>query len=94
MSPSSRTVRAGSSAAYTITIARTSSFRGSVYLGVSGLPYGADAYTSDQPIGSRGTSASITVTTRRSTRTGTYTLTFTGTSNSLRHSTTVTLVVT
>ena len=93
-SPSSQTVTAGNSASYTATITPSGGFTGSVTLSVSGLPSGATARFSVNPVAGSGNST-LTVNTSSSTPTGSYTLTITGTSASpsLTHSTTVTLVV-
>jgi len=93
-SPSSQTVTAGNSASYTATITPSGGFTGSVTLSVSGLPSGATARFSVNPVAGSGNST-LTVNTSSSTPTGSYTLTVTGTSTSpsLTHSTTVTLVV-
>ena len=93
-SPSSQTNTAGNSASYTATITPSGGFTGSVTLSVSGLPSGATARFSVNPVAGSGNST-LTVSTSSSTPTGSYTLTITGTSTSpsLTHSTTVTLVV-
>jgi uncharacterized membrane protein len=91
---SSQTVTAGNSASYTATITPAGGFTGSVTLSVSGLPSGATARFTVNPVAGSGNST-LTVNTSSSTPTGSYTLTITGTSTSpsLTHSTTVTLVV-
>jgi subtilase family serine protease len=89
-SPSGRTVTQGSGTSYTVTIGQLNGFGGSVALGASGLPGGASASFSPQ---SATSSSTLTVTTAQNTPTGTYTLTITGTSGSLVHSTTVSLTV-
>jgi subtilisin family serine protease len=90
-SPSSRTVSRGSTASYTITITRISGFAGSISLGVTGQPSGSTVSFSANPV--TNTRSTLSVRTRSSTPRGTYTLTITGTSGSLSHTTTVTLTV-
>src|SRR5439155_1555933 len=88
--PASQTVAAGSSTSYTVTVTPTGGFSGQVSLSVSGLPSGASGTFSPNPAT---TSSTLTVSIMSGTPAGTYTLTLTGTSGSLSHSTTVTLVV-
>jgi hypothetical protein len=92
-SPSSQTVTAGNGTSYTATVTPSGGFTGNVSLSASGLPAGASASFSPNPVtGGSGTST-MSVSTSASTPAGSYTLTITGTSGSLTHSTTVTLVV-
>jgi subtilase family serine protease len=91
-SPSSQTVTQGSGTSYTATVGALNGFSGNVGLSVSGLPSGAGATFNPSSISGSG-SSTLSVTTASTTPTGTYTLTITGTSGSLVHSTTVTLVV-
>jgi subtilisin family serine protease len=91
--PASRSVTAGGSTTYSVTVLPVGGFAGSVSLSVSGLPSGATASfspTSATP----STPATMTVRTTRLTTRGTRTLTITGRSGTLTHTTTVTLVVT
>src|SRR5437879_3654572 len=89
-SPSSRTVTPGGSTSYSVTISPTGGFTGPVTLSVSGLPSGANgSFTPNPATGS----STLSVTTGPSTPLGTSTLTVTGVSGSLTHTTTVTLVV-
>ena len=91
--PSSQTVIRGNSTSYTATVTAVGSFTGSVTLSASGLPSGASASFSPNPISGGSGSSTMSVTTSSSMAVGTYTLTITGSSGSLTHSTTVTLVV-
>jgi hypothetical protein len=93
VTPSSQTVTAGGSTSYTVSTAVTSGSAVSVSLSVSGLPTGASASFSANPITSGG-SSTMTVTTSTSTPSGTSTLTVTGASSSTSHSATTSLTVT
>jgi GH25 family lysozyme M1 (1,4-beta-N-acetylmuramidase) len=93
-SPSSRAAEQGTTATFSIGVARTY-FTLPVDLSFSGLPPGATATLS--PTSATGTSATLTVTTSNSgtvTPVGSYPLTVTGTSNGLTRTTTATLAVT
>ena len=79
-SPSSRTVKHGRSTSYTVTLSRTGGFNGPVTLSASGLPSGASASFSPNPVSD--SSATMTVNTSGATR-GTYTLTITGTASGI-----------
>jgi len=85
-------VAPGNNTTYTTTIGALNGFTGAVNLSVSGLPTGATA-SFDPPSVPGSGSTTLTVSTATTTPTGTYTLTITGTSGTLSHSTTVTLVV-
>src|SRR5262249_42258610 len=91
-SPASQTVTAGGSASYTTTIGALSGFAGTVNLSISGLPGGGTArfYSTAGAGAWRGP---LTMATSATTPAGNYTLTMTGTSGTLTHSTTVVLVV-
>ena len=91
-SPASQTVTAGGSTSYTATITPLNGFNGTVTFSASGLPAGATASFNPASVAVSGTST-MTVTTSASTPAGTYTLTITGASGAIVHSTTVTLVV-
>ncbi len=92
-SPASQPVVQGSQTSYTVTVAASGGFTGSVSLGASQLPSGATATFSPTSItGGSGTST-MSVATSANTPPGSYTLMITGSSGSLNHSTTVTLVV-
>jgi uncharacterized membrane protein len=91
-SPATQTVARGSSTTYTVTVTGSGGFTGNVSLRASGAP--SRASTSFTPSSLTGSgSSTLKVTTGGRTPRGTYTLTITGTSGSLSHSTTVTLVV-
>jgi hypothetical protein len=92
-SPSSRTVVAGVTAAYTVTVTGVNGFADPVGLTASGLPTGATASFDPASVTGSGTS-NLTVTTAASTPPGSYTITVTGTSATLAHATTVVLAVT
>ncbi len=92
-SPTSSTTTPGGSAAYTVSVAALNGFGGQVSLAVSGLPAGASAAFGPNPVAA-GSSSTLTVQTSSSTPTGSFPLTITGTSGSLQHTTTATLVVT
>ena len=90
-SPSSQTVIQGNPTTYNLTITPNNGFSGQITLSVSGLPTGANGTFSPNPSTSN---SSLSVTTATSTPAGTYSLTITGISGSLTHTTTATLVVT
>jgi parallel beta-helix repeat protein len=91
-SPASASVTPGNGANYTVTITGTNGFNGSIGLTIGGLPTGATANFNPSSVTGSGTST-LSVSTSSSTPAGNYTLTITGTSGSLQHSTTVTLIV-
>jgi outer membrane protein assembly factor BamB len=84
-SPGSRSVVAGNSTTYSVTITPSGGFTAAVALSVSGVPAGATASFSG---------TTLTIATGRGTKPGTSTLTITGTGGGKTHSTTVTLQVT
>ena len=88
----SQTVVQGGSTSYTANIGAANGFSSVVSLSVSGLPAGASGTFSPASITGSGNS-SLSVATKSTTPAGSYTLTITGTSGSLTHSTTVTLTV-
>jgi len=91
-SPASRTVVQGGGTTYTATVSGGTGFSGTVSLSVSGLPAGASASFSPASISNSG-SSSLSVSTSSTTPPGSYPLTITGTSGSLVHTASVTLVV-
>jgi subtilase family serine protease len=94
--PSSRSIRHGNSANYTVTVAPSGGFVGTVTFAVSGLPSGAsDSLSPVTVTGTGSVSSSLRISTSRSTPRGTYPITITGTCSSptLTSSTSVTLTV-
>jgi len=91
--PSSRTVLAGGSAPYTLTIGALNGFVGNVGFTLSGLPAGATAGFSPTTVTGSG-SSTLTLSTTSGTAAGTYPLTVTAASGSLNHTANITLSVT
>jgi hypothetical protein len=91
-SPGSQTVGQTRSTSYTATVTPLLGFNGSVTFNVTGLPAGATA-SFNPPSVSGGSSTTMTLIAGAATPTGTYNVTITGSSGSLTHSTSVTLVV-
>lgn len=91
-SPASAAVNPGASATSTISTAVTSGSAQSVTLSASGLPSGASASFSTNPV-TAGGSSTLTVATASSTPPGSYPITITGTGASATHTTTFTLTV-
>jgi hypothetical protein len=89
-SPTSKTVKRGSSAAYSITVTPQGGFTGVVTFSVTGLPAGTSASFSPTSVTTSGTTK-MTVATTRSASSGTYSLTVTGQSGSVSSAATVTL---
>ncbi len=89
-SPSSRSIRRGKSTTYTVTIAPANGFNSPVNLSISGLPAGAQARFTPNPAT---TSSNLQIKTAGSTTTGTFTLTITGISGALTHTTTTSLTI-
>ncbi len=90
--PTTRTVTAGTGAAYTISTSGSGGFTGSVSLSASGLPTGASASFSPTSVAA-GSSSTLTVATSTAVAAGSYTLTVTGSGSPGSHSLTVVLVV-
>jgi hypothetical protein len=80
--PSAYTVTLGGTATYNLSVVGVNGFAGSTTLSVAGLPYGAKATFSVNPVRGSG-SSSMRVATTTGTRRGTFTLTVTGTSGTL-----------
>jgi hypothetical protein len=89
-SPSSLTVKQGTSGSSTITVTPSGGFTGSVTLSNSALPSGVTATYGTNP--TTGTSV-VTFTASSTATVGTTTVTITGTSGTLTHTTTVTLTI-
>jgi hypothetical protein len=92
VTPGSGSVTQGGPTSYTVTIGALNGFSGNVSLGVTGAPAGATATFNPATIASQG-SATLNIATAATTPAGNWTLTIAGTSGSLSHSTTATLVV-
>src|SRR5512133_427087 len=90
--PSSQSVVQGNSTSYTVNVAASNGFTGTVGLSVSGLPQGATASFNPTSITTSG-SSTLTASTSSTTPVGSYPLTITATSGSLVHTATTTLVV-
>jgi hypothetical protein len=92
VSPASLNVTRGNSGNYTVTIGAVNGFTGTVSLSVTGLGSRVTATFSPTTVTGSGTSTLAVTVNRRATR-GTRTLTITGVSGSLSHSTTAALVI-
>jgi hypothetical protein len=90
-SPSSLTIGQGAAATYTVAITPMNGFGNQVNLSISGLPAGASATFTPNPASN---SSTLSVTTGTNTPGGSFSLTITGTSGSLNHTTVVSLVIT
>ena len=91
------TIKAGTSAKFAFTIAPLNSFSGNVVLTVTGLPTTSSGIFSPNPVtvtNPNTATSALTVATKKKTAAKTYVLTITGTSGTIKHSTTVTLTVT
>ena len=88
------TIEAGEVARYPISLTSLNLFSGNVTLTVSGMPAGSVPKFSANPakLGTKTTSL-LTLQTKRTAKAKTYTLTITGTSGNIQHSTTSTLVI-
>jgi hypothetical protein len=92
VTPSSQTVRRGSSTQYGVTITPLGPFAGTVNFSVTGLPQRTSSSFNPTSVAGSGTST-LTISPKRNSPTVSYTLTITGTSGSVKHSATTTLVV-
>jgi hypothetical protein len=94
ISPPSETVSQGGNTSYTVSVGSIDSFTGSVTLSVpSGLPTGASASFSTNPVVGGSGNSTLKVTAGSTTPAGTYTLVVEGVSGSLTHTLPATLVV-
>ena len=92
--PASRTVPAGDTTTYTVTVGTLNGFTGNVALSLTGLP-GSVGLSAFNPTSVAGAGSSqLTITTPATAPPGTYPLAVTGTSGSLSHTATVMLTVT
>ena len=91
--PAAQTVIAGTGTSYTIGVSRTGGFPGTVALSLAGLPTGASSAFAPVQVDSSTPSSNLTVSTTAGVTPGSYLLTVTGTSGSVTHTATVTLVV-
>jgi len=89
-SPSSLSIKRGTGARTTITVTRLNGFNSNVSLSVSGLPSGVTPSFSPNPAT---TSSTLTLRVSNTAARGTFTVTVTGTSGALQHTTTISLNV-
>jgi hypothetical protein len=91
------TIAAGTSAKFPFSITPVNSFSGKVTMTVSGLPTNSTGTFSPNPVtvtSPNTATSALTVATKKRTTAKTYVLTITGTSGTIKHSATVTLIVT
>lgn len=91
--PVSQSVTAGNSTSFTVTVAPQNGFNSAVALSASGLPAATTATFVPATIPAGGGSSLLTVTTGSTTSSGSSSITITGTSGTLNHSTTATIIV-
>ena len=91
-SPSSSSVAQGNSTQYTVTVTALNGFTGTVNLGAAGFGAGASGSFAPASI-TGGGSSTLTVSTTGNATTGSFPITISGTSGTLSHAITVTLVV-
>ncbi len=92
VTPSSRSIRRGSTATYTVTITPSGGFNGALTLSLTGQPSGSTVTFT--PNNTALTTSTLTVATLSTTSRRTYTLTIKAVSGSLSHTSNVTLTVT
>jgi hypothetical protein len=90
---STSSVTAGQSASYKLLINRSGGFSGSITGSVSGAPIGVSASITPNPAGSTATQFVVSLQTTASTPAGSYTVAFTGSSGSLKHTVDLPLTV-
>ncbi len=93
VNPGSATVDKGGNTTFTASVLAQGSFTGAVQLGVFGAPAGVTASLSSTTVSGTG-DPQLSVTASKSATAGTYSLTLSGTSGTLTHNTTFSLVVT
>lgn len=93
LTPNSQSVEAGSTTTFGLTLTPLGGFTGNVNLSVSGLPPGATGSWSPAIVTGGSGPSTLTINTTSSTPPGTYSITLTGTSSIITHSTQPTLVV-
>jgi hypothetical protein len=96
VTPASKTVTAGSSVTFTITITTINNFSGDPSLNVGGCPANAACTITGDPLGTGTTStgtATLTVATQSTTPTGNHTITITATGGGITHNQSVVLDV-
>jgi PKD repeat protein len=94
VSPAKQTVHQGGSTSYTVAITPSNGFTGQVTLSVSGLPSGASATFSVNPVnGSTTSSSTLNISTTSNTQRGGRTLTITASGGGLTHTATAQLQV-
>ena len=91
--PTSQTVNPGGSTSYTVTVGAVNGFADTVNLSVTGLPAGASALFTPATVTGAG-NATLGVTTTSGTPLGSSTLTITGATGAITHTTSVAFVVT
>jgi subtilisin family serine protease len=93
VSPVTRTITAGGSTTYSITVGSMNGFTGTTNLSVSGLPASVGTASFAPAAVTGAGNAQLTIATTSSAQAGSYTLTITGTSTTTVHSASATLVV-
>ena len=92
VTPSTATVRRGSQTTYGVKVTAIGTFTGAVNFTISGVPQRTSYAFNPASVAGSGNS-NLTLSPRRNAPTGSYTLTITGTSGSVKHSAATTLVV-